>query len=75
MLTHSTSMTPTLIPSTMTPTTSTPSSNYPSLSPSTVFIITTVAGSSTQGYSGDNSQATAAGLNSPYGVRVDTAGE
>ncbi len=59
----------------MTPTTYTPSSNYPSLSPSTVYTITTVAGSSTSGsYSGDNGQATSAGLNGPQGVRVDTTG-
>ncbi len=39
-------------------------------------IITTIAGSSTSGgYSGDNGQATAAGLYYPYGVRVDAAGE
>ena len=39
-----------------------------------VDIITTIAGSNTQGHSGDNGAATAAGLN-PYGVRVDSAGE
>ncbi len=37
-------------------------------------IITTVAGNGTQGYSGDNSAATAAALNSPTGVAVDSAG-
>ncbi len=64
--------TPTLVPST----TPTPSSSYPSLSPNSVFIMTTVAGSSTSGsYSGDNGQATSAGLNGPYGVDVDAAGE
>ena len=53
----------------------TPSSNYPSLSPSSVFIITTIAGSSTSAsYSGDNGQATSAELYWPFGVRVDTAG-
>ncbi len=40
-----------------------------------VDIITTIAGSNTQGYSGDNGAATAAGLYSPEGVRIDTAGE
>jgi len=41
-----------------------------------VFIISTVAGSSTSGgYSGDNGQATAATLNGPYGVDVDAVGE
>jgi hypothetical protein len=38
-------------------------------------IITTIAGSSTSGsYSGDNGQATSAGLNNPQGVGLDTAG-
>ncbi len=68
---HHLSTTPTL-----TPTTSTPSSSYPSLSPSTVYVISTVAGSSTSGsYSGDGSAATSALLNAPYGVRIDTTGE
>ncbi len=68
-------MSPTFVPSTATPTTSTPSSSYPSLSPTTVFIITTIAGSGTSGsYSGDNGQATAAMLNFPYGVALDSAG-
>ncbi len=71
----STSTSPTLVPSTSTPTTSTPSSNYPSLSPSTVYIMTTIAGTGTQSYSGDNGQATSAGLYNPYGIRVDAAGE
>ncbi len=69
------SMTPTMVPSTSTPTTSTPSSTYPSLSPSTVYIVTTIAGSSTSGsYSGDNGAATAATLNGPDAVDVDAAG-
>ncbi|MBZ5630101.1 MAG: hypothetical protein LAO06_14675, partial [Acidobacteriia bacterium] len=36
--------------------------------------ITTVAGNGTQGYSGDNTPATSAELNTPYGVAVDSAG-
>ena len=75
LLTYSSSMSPTLVPSTSTPTTSTPSSNFPSLSPSTVFIISTVAGSSTNGSIGDGAAATSASLYYPYGVRVDTTGE
>ena len=67
---HSTS--PTLVPSTSTPTTSTPSSNYPSPS---IGIITTIAGTGSATYSGDNGQATAAGLYTPRGVDVDTAGK
>ena len=38
-------------------------------------IITTIAGSSTSGgYSGDNGHATAATLNSPHGVTLDSSG-
>jgi hypothetical protein len=37
-------------------------------------VITTVAGNGTGGYSGDNGLATAAKLNYPYGVAVDSAG-
>ena len=38
-------------------------------------IITTIAGTGTTTYSGDNGQATAAGLNYPHGVALDAAGE
>ncbi len=61
-------MSPTLVPSTPTP-----SSSYPSLSPS-IGIISTIAGTGTGTYSGDNGQATASELNFPTGVRVDAAG-
>jgi hypothetical protein len=37
-------------------------------------IITTVAGTGTQGYSGDGGPATSAELNSPFGIAVDAAG-
>jgi uncharacterized protein (TIGR03437 family) len=37
-------------------------------------IITTVAGNGTAGYSGDNSQATSAEINSPVGIVVDPSG-
>ncbi len=67
-------MSPTLVQSTSTPTTSSPSSSYPSLSPS-LGIITTIAGTGSTTYSGDNGQATAAGLNEPKGVDVDAAGD
>ncbi len=40
----------------------------------TAGVISTVAGNGTQGYSGDGSAATAAQLNSPWGVAVDGAG-
>ena len=36
-------------------------------------VITTVAGSGSQGFSGDNGPATSAQLNAPYGVAVDSA--
>ena len=38
-------------------------------------IITTIAGTGSATYSGDNGQATAAGLKYPYGVALDAAGE
>ena len=38
-------------------------------------VITTIAGTGSTTYSGDNGQATAAGLKSPYGVALDAAGE
>ena len=37
-------------------------------------IITTIAGTGTNSYSGDNSAATAATLNDPDGVAVDMSG-
>ena len=42
---------------------------------SAVDIITTIAGTGTGTYSGDNGQATDAGLYGPYGVYVDATGE
>ena len=61
-----------MVPSTSLLTTSTPSSNYPSPS---IGIITTIAGTGSATYSGDNGQATAAGLYLPLGVALDAAGE
>ncbi len=66
-------MSPTLVPTTAIPSTYTPS-NYPSLSPSTTFIISTVAGSGTASYSGDNGAATSATIYNPTGVVVDPSG-
>ena len=37
-------------------------------------IISTIAGSSSHGYSGDGGQATSAELNLPYGLTVDSSG-
>ena len=72
-LTYSYSLTHSLTLISMIP--SAPPSLTPSLSPSAVFVITTVAGSSTSGsYSGDNGQATSAYLYDPRGVAVDSSG-
>jgi hypothetical protein len=40
----------------------------------TTGIITTIAGTSIAGFNGDNIQATAAEIYSPYGIAIDTAG-
>ena len=37
-------------------------------------IINTIAGSSTNGYSGDNGAATSAALDDPHGVALDASG-
>ncbi len=37
-------------------------------------IITTIAGSSNTGYSGDNGAATSAALNYPHGIALDATG-
>ena len=37
-------------------------------------IISTIAGTGTTGYSGDNGQATSATVNSPVGISLDSAG-
>ncbi len=65
---------PSVTPTTALPSTAAPSSNYPSLSPSSVFIISTIAGTGTSSFSGDNGQATAATLYYPGGVGVDASG-
>ncbi len=44
------------------------------MSPSTVDVITTIAGTGTGSYSGDNGAATSAALYCPYGVALDTSG-
>ena len=38
-------------------------------------VITTIAGTGSTTYSGDNAAATSAGLNSPRGIDVDAAGD
>ncbi len=53
---------------TMTPT------YYPSLSPHSISIISTYAGTGTGSYSGDNGQATSATMNGPVGIALDSSG-
>jgi sugar lactone lactonase YvrE len=53
---------------TMTPT------YYPSLSPHSISIISTYAGTGTSGYSGDNGPASSATINSPTGIAIDSSG-
>ena len=42
---------------------------------SSTSIVSTVAGTGTGSYSGDNGQATSAALNAPVGIAVDTSGK
>lgn len=68
-------MNPTVVPTSASPSTATPSTAYPSITPSAVFIMSTIAGSSTStGYSGDGGAATSATLNNPAGITLDTSG-
>ena len=67
------SLSPTLLPSTASPSTATPT-YYPSLSPNSVFIISTIAGTGVSSYSGDGGAATSAALNVPVGLTFDAAG-
>ncbi len=61
------------MPSSFSPSTASPS-YYPSLSPSVVFIISTIAGTGTVGYGGDEGDATSAILRYPYCIALDSAG-
>ena len=47
---------------------------YPSSSPHSISIITTVAGTGTASYSGDNGPATAATIYGPHGIAIDSSG-
>ena len=47
---------------------------YPTLSPHSISIITTIAGTGTASYSGDGGQATAATFNNPRGIDFDSSG-
>jgi len=68
------SISPSVTPSTASPSTATPSSNYPSLSPHSISVISTIAGTGTASYSGDNGQATSAAVNLPHGIALDSGG-
>ena len=47
---------------------------YPSLSPHSISIISTIAGTNSSGNSGDGGQATSAALNYPHGIALDASG-
>ncbi len=57
----------------MTVTTDIPTS-YPSRSPHSISVISTIAGTGTASYSGDNGQATSATMNGPSGIALDSSG-
>ncbi len=48
--------------------------SYPSLSPHSISVISTIAGTGTASYSGDNGLATSATLNGPSGIVIDASG-
>ncbi len=47
---------------------------YPSLSPHSISVISTIAGTGTASYSGDNGQATSATVDAPAGIAIDSSG-
>jgi hypothetical protein len=58
-------------------TTSTPSTSpsyYPSLSPHSISVISTIAGTGISSFSGDGDQATSATINVPAGLAIDSIG-
>ena len=69
---------PTIQPSSVVPTTAqSPSeapTHYPSLSPHSISIITSIAGTGTASFSGDGGQATSATINEPSGIAIDSYG-
>ncbi len=66
------SATPTFVPSTASP--SIQPTYYPSLSPHSISVISTIAGTGTASYSGDNGPATSAAVNLPHGIALDSSG-
>ncbi len=57
-----------------TPAPSTQPTYYPSLSPHSISVISTIVGTGSAGYSGDNGQATLAAINTPTGIALDASG-
>ncbi len=47
---------------------------YPSLSPHSISIITTIAGTGSTTYNGDGGSATSAAINTPHGIVLDSSG-
>ena len=47
---------------------------YPSLSPHSISVISTIAGTGTGSYSGDGGQATSAAISAPQGIALDSSG-
>ncbi len=47
---------------------------YPSLSPNSISVISTIAGTGTASYSGDGGQATSATIKTPAGIVIDSSG-
>ena len=47
---------------------------YPSLSPYSISVISTIAGTGSAAYSGDNGQATSAAIYGPHGIDIDSIG-
>ncbi len=66
-------MTPTAVP-TVAPTSSPSVSPTPYPSLDSASIISTIAGTGTAGYSGDDGQATSATINVPTGIAIDASG-
>ncbi len=48
--------------------------SYPTLSPHSISVISTIAGTGSNSYSGDNGQATSATINTPTGIAIDSSG-
>ncbi len=49
-------------------------SNAPTPSPHSISVITTLAGTGSAGYSGDDGQASSATINHPVGIDIDSSG-